>query len=49
MPQQPILEVFLTQRLFEKGVIMKVNHSRAEVVTSPPICIDLAEFFGGKG
>jgi hypothetical protein len=49
MSQQPILEVLGAQRLLQQRVIMKVNHSRAKVITSPPICVDLAEFFRGKG
>jgi len=49
MPQQPIFEVLRPQRLLEQRVIMKVNHSRTKVVTSPPICVHFAEFFRGKG
>src|SRR5215470_20398457 len=46
--EQPVLEVFWTQRLAQKRICAQVNHPRAHVVARAPVRIHLSEFIVGE-
>src|SRR5271157_6620105 len=48
MPEQPVLDVFWSQRLREQRIIEQVNHSQAEIIASPPVSVRLPQFIGAE-
>src|SRR5215467_1675261 len=41
--QQATLNVFALQRLFQEGIVLKVDHAQHQVVTSAPVGVRLAQ------
>jgi hypothetical protein len=49
MAKEPILDMLRLQRLTEKRIRAKINHTRREIVASSPVGIDLSQLFWREG
>ena len=46
VPEQPVLDVFALERLAKQRIRPKINHSRRQVIASPPIGIHFSKLIG---